>query len=408
MNRKVKPFFLPFSLVIRQIVAIWVFTIITRWPGMLGWIKNILNVFRISAGSTGIGCFGVNYHYVFELTSRCNLACKHCHVGGEAQDSCYEELDTIGVKKILDDLAALPQYKMIVLSGGEPLVRDDIFEIIEYSRNLGFYPVLATNATLIDQQTAISLKKAGIYGIATSIDSINPAKHDEFRGNNGSLEKTLEGIKHIQSQGLYVQINTTISKLNIDELEEILKFTDQLRAHVVLLYQLILTGRGRNLKDITLNNQGYRRVMETTYNMQSKIRPVVIPVGLPEYFPYLIEKSQVPRWIASKIFKGCIAGKRGTFYIKPNADVWPCPMLPVKIGNLVETQARDIWKSNETFNAFDNRKNNMGICGECANTQTCGGCRARAFAKTGDPFGTLYDCPLSMTLQAPPLPRTHD
>ncbi|MBL7106642.1 MAG: radical SAM protein [Phycisphaerae bacterium] len=390
-KKKSRPFYRPFSLIFRQIISIWVFKLATRWPGMLFWIKNMPSMFKIAAGSTGIGCFGIDYHYVFELTSRCNLNCAHCHVGNE--NSRYNELSTEQVKGILDGLAEVSDFKLIVFSGGEPMLREDIYEILFYAKQLGLYPMLATNATLIDKEAAKALKQNGMLGIATSIDSVCPEKHNSYRGSKKAFEGVIAGIKNIRSEGLYIQVNITVSKYNTDELEEILMLADELGAHVVLLYQFIPTGKGVEIADSALDSQEFYEVIKRLHHVQSRISPVVIPVGLPEYFVYLSKKLSLPRWISRFVYKGCTAGGRGMFYIKPNGDLWPCPLLPVKIGNVLKNSPKDIWEKNEDILKLKNRKNLKGACGNCEHQEICGGCRARAYAYTKDLYAADNQCP---------------
>jgi len=389
MKRKVKPFYRPFGLIIRQIIAIWAFKFATRWPGMLFWLRHLFKVFRISAGSTGIGCFGIDYHYVFELTSRCNLNCRHCHAGRD--NSIADELTTDQVKSILDSLAEIPDFKLIVFSGGEPMLREDIYEILRYAKDLGLYPMLATNATLINQEAARKLKESGMLGIATSIDSTDPQKHNEYRRGDKTYQDVIEGIENVRKQGLYIQINITISDYNIDELEDLLLLADSLEAHVVLLYQFVPTGSGVEIENTALSAQQFHQVIERTHRMQKQIRPVIAPVGLPEYFVYLTKKMHLPLRLARHIFKGCTAGGRGMFYIKPNGDVWPCPFVPVKTGNLLESTAKDIWQNSPIIRRLA-RRDLKEPCRSCRYLQICGGCRARAYAYKNDLFAADPRC----------------
>jgi radical SAM protein with 4Fe4S-binding SPASM domain len=362
----------------------------TKWGGLSRWLSNIHKLLQISAGAIGMGCFGYPIHPVYEVTASCNLRCIHCHArGGEI---FKDELDTGDAKKVVENIAGVREFRTLVFTGGEPLVRRDIYELMKYASDIGFHTVLATNATLITQGVARRLKENKVKGVAVSIDFVEPAKHDEYRGAPGAFEAALRGISNAQREGLYTQVNITISKRNITQLRELTKLAERIGAQVVLLYQLIPSGRGENLFDETLTSNSFASLIKELHSIQGEISPVTVPVGLPEYFAYLTKSLNLNTKIASNIFKGCIAG-RGMFYIKPNGDVWPCPFLPISAGNLLRRSAKDVWRS-PLFTLFRNRENLKGPCKTCGYREVCGGCRARAYAYTRDPLASDPCCPL--------------
>jgi len=390
MKARVRPFYRPLSLPIRQIASLWAFQLATHWPGMSFWMRHLRNLFKISAGATGIGCFGIDVHFVFELTSRCNLRCRHCHASYEQQ---YEQLDTRRTKEVIRRLSEVEEFKLIVFSGGEPMLRADIYELLSFTRRLGFYPMLATNATLIDKAAARRLRQSGMLGIAASIDSVDAARHDAYRGKKGAFAGVLRGIENVRRQGLYIQINITISRYNIEELEDLLLLADRLEAHVVLLYQFVPTGRGDSIKEASLDSEQFFEVIKRTHRMQGKIKPVVVPVALPQYFVYLAQRLGLSPRLASFVFKGCTAGRRGMYYIKPNGDVWPCPFVPVKVGNVLSDSAVGIWRNSEVVWRLGDRGNLDSACGDCRWREICGGCRARSYVLGEGLFGFDSGCP---------------
>ncbi|HAL62509.1 MAG TPA: radical SAM protein [Chloroflexi bacterium] len=389
MKRKVRPFYIPPSLVTRQVASILAFRLATRWKGLPFWTNNLPKLFRVAAGAVGIGCFGFPIHPVYEVTPRCNLRCKHCHV--RADENVYGELNTADAKRVIKSLAEVPEFRMLVFTGGEPLVRGDIYDLLLYAKGLGFSTVIATNGTLIDKEAARSLKESGTMGIAASVDCVDPQKHDSFRGLGGAFEKTIHGIENARQEGLYIQINITISRYNLHDLEEMLLLADRLEAQVVLLYQLVPVGRGEEIENAALKPEEFAQVIEQTHRVQEKIRPVVVPVALPEYFAYLSKNELSPR-IASLFFKGCIAG-RGMYYVKSNGDVWPCAFVPIKAGNLLESSALDIWRNGQVFVRLRGRRNLKKPCGDCLHREVCGGCRGRAYAYANDLFASDPGCP---------------
>jgi radical SAM protein with 4Fe4S-binding SPASM domain len=288
-------------------------------------------------------------------------------------------------------LSQVSDFKSLIFSGGEPLVREDLFELIAHAKRRGFYPIIATNATLITATVAERLKRAGTLGIAASIDSTKDEVHDSFRKKEGALKLAKEGIANAAAEGMYIQINITASKINKDELPEIISFADDLRAHVILLYQFIPTGRGLESSELELSVEEFREEILLAGMLQKNLHPVIAPVGLPQYWAlHNVQRNSGRR---SNVLRGCICGN-GMFYIKPNGDVWPCAFVPLSGGNLREKTPEQIWNDSELFKDLRNRDNLKGICHDCSQREMCGGCRARAFGRTGDLFAEDHMCPL--------------
>jgi len=392
MGRSVKPFYQPPSLLVQQLRSALLIRKLTGWTRLPWWATQSGKIFRIAAGCQGVGCFGYRVHPVWEVTSRCNLKCEHCHArGGEAD--CKDELTTEeGKHKVIDALTEVSDFKSLIFSGGEPLMREDIFDLISHAKARGFYPIIATNATLITKDVARRLKAAGTLGIAASIDSTKDEAHDAFRKQPGALRMAREGIANAAAEGMYIQVNITASKLNKNELPEILGYADQLRAHVVLLYQFIPSGRGEDNSGLELSADEFRDEIISAGRIQKNLHPVIAPVGLPEY--WALQNVMKNGGRLSDVLRGCICGN-GMFYVKPNGDVWPCAFVPVSGGNLRTKSASEIWHGTKLFSDLRNRENLKGKCHDCSQREMCGGCRARAFARTGDLFAEDDRCPLS-------------
>ena len=393
MKKAVKPFYIPFSLPANQIEMIFSFAELTSWRKLYWWAVQSPKLFKTAAGAKGIGCFGYPSHPVFEITTNCNLKCSGCHANGG--EKMYEEMTTEEAKSVIEGLSKIDDFRMLVFTGGEPFLRKDFFTLVRYAKDLGFYPTIASNGTLLSKDIAKELKKSGITGLALSIDSVNPTKHDLLRGVEGSFDKVLDGIKILEEEGLYIQANVTLSKSNYAEIDELLKLSDNLNAHVILLYQFIPTGRGKDLYEVALNKDELYNVIEKAYSMQKNLKPVIAPIGLPEYWAYIFSKKGKYANSMKKYFPGCIAGK-GMFYIKPNGDVWPCAFLPIKAGNVLEEDPYDIWTKSEVFLSLRDRSNLKGKCGDCNYKDVCGGCRARAYAFSNDFLSEDPLCPLKL------------
>lgn len=345
----------------------------------------------VAAGAIGMGCIGFPNHPVIEITSRCNLKCIHCHANTEDKTESYDdssELSTIQVKKIIDDLVKIPEFRMIVYTGGEPFVREDLIEILEYSKFRGFTNVIATNGTLITDDIARKLKKAGVVGVAVSLDSTIPEIHNQIRQNKNAFNLAMQGIESIRKAGILLQVNTTAMEYNFNNLEDLIRLADSLNCGIMLMYQLVPVGRGCIIKDAALDQNSNEKLIKYVSNVQKDVSVVVETVAGPQYWPYLIESRKVNKSfyskLSKKLFYGCTAGI-GLVYIKANGDVWPCPFLEIKAGNILEKPADIIWKESKIFNDLRNRENMLkGKCGQCDYKSICGGCRGRAYALTGD------------------------
>ena len=388
----VKPFYDPPSLLLKQMRSALLIRRLTGWSRLPWWATQAGKIFRISAGCQGLGCFGYRVHPVWEVTSKCNLECEHCHARGNDEASPDQLTTEEGKRLVIDRMAEVADFKSLIFSGGEPLVREDIFELIAHAKSRGFYPIVATNATLITPSVARQLREAGTIGIAASIDSTIDAVHDSFRKKTGALKLAKEGIANAAAEGMYIQINITASQVNKQELPKIIAYADALRAHVILLYQFIPTGRGTENAQFELNAQEFREEILMAGALQKDLHPVIAPVGLPEYWALLnVLKNRGQR---SDLLRGCICGN-GMFYIKPNGDVWPCAFVPISGGNLREMTPSQIWTGSDLFTKLRDRANLKGACHDCSQREVCGGCRARSFARTGDLFAEDHMCPLT-------------
>ncbi|RLG89871.1 MAG: radical SAM protein, partial [Candidatus Hecatellales archaeon] len=207
LRRKTPP-----TLIMRQAATALAFKTATGWKFEDRWLKSLGKMLKVAAGAKAAGCFGYEPHPVLEVTGRCNLKCPHCEVrGGEVE----KDPPLTHVYRMIDSIATVPEFRMLVLTGGEPLLRQDIYKIIKYAKNSGFEVTIATNGTLISRETAKKLSSLDITGVAVSLDFIEPELHDKFRGVSGTWEKVMEGMKNAVEEGLYLQVNIALSKLNL-------------------------------------------------------------------------------------------------------------------------------------------------------------------------------------------------
>jgi radical SAM protein with 4Fe4S-binding SPASM domain len=333
------------------------------------------------------------YVISWNLTYRCNLACEHCYLdaGGkpEIHDAAFadrSELPTDGCFRVIDEIASFAPDCLLILTGGEPLLRRDIVEIIRYGAVKGLWVVVGTNGVRITDNLAAILKREGARGLSLSLDALDENRHDTFRRVRGAWRNTVEGARILGRAGLPFIVQTTVARHNVGELGAIADFAHhELAAKVWNLYFLVPTGRGAHVSD--LDAADYDRVLAELHLLQKRYagRMLVNAKCAPHYVRLLQGEAEPSPYL--KGYAGGAGGcPAGTHYlgIRPNGDVTPCPYLPLFAGNLKQERLTDIWQSSDLFVQIRNRTQLGGRCGACELNAGCGGCRARAFGMTGD------------------------
>jgi radical SAM protein with 4Fe4S-binding SPASM domain len=337
--------------------------------------------------------FARPYVVSWNLTYRCNLACEHCYLdaGGAPQVGTENfadrsELGTEECFKVIEEISAFAPECVTILTGGEPLLRRDILEIVRRASERGLWVVVGTNGVSITENVARRLAEAGARGLSLSLDALDPDRHDHFRKVRGAWRNTVQGAEILNRTGLPFIVQTTVGSHNLGELEAIADFAhDRLAAKVWNLYFLVPTGRGQFVSDITPAQ--YDEVLASLYRIQRKYdrRMLVNAKCAPHYIKTVLEKGDAGAQI--RTYSGGAGGcPAGTHYmgIRPNGDVTPCPYLPVFAGSLRNASLADLWTSSELFTDIRRRSSLGGRCGECEMNGHCGGCRARAYGMTGE------------------------
>ena len=325
------------------------------------------------------------YAISWNTTYRCNLRCNHCYLDTNALTrQSANELSTQEGFRLIDQMAELNPNLLLILTGGEPLLRKDIYELTCYASQKGMMIVLGTNGNLINDDNAKRLKESGVTGIGISLDSIVPEKHDKFRGFSGAWDDTINGIEACRRQGVEFQIQTTVTRENFNEIPRIIEFSYDLGAKVFNLFFLVCTGKGQELTDITPHQ--YDQALHQLYETQKKYQGKML-VGAkcaPHYRRIVYEHDNTSPLIRA-YSGGCPAG---THYcrITPEGNVTPCPYMPNVSGNVREKSFVEIWKDTADFQTL-RYANLNGRCGICEFRQICKGCRARALALTGNQMG---------------------
>ncbi|HPS58795.1 MAG TPA: radical SAM protein [Spirochaetota bacterium] len=384
---KVRAFYNPPSLLFKQLGSTLLMGYLNRWRSFPGWLtRHGIQSMSVANGARGMGCIGYPGHPVWEVTGACNLRCIHCHAtsGRAARD----ELTTDEGKRLIDQLAGEKEFRTMIYTGGEPLVRPDIFELLRHSQKAGMANIIATNGTLINEEMAFKLKDHGVVCNAISFDAANPDVHNMVRNKPGAFDLALRAVEATKKAGIMLQVNTTAMEYNMPHLAELIDFADRQGAGIMLMYQLVAVGRGEKIKEATLKKNDNMNLSELISEKQKTAKTIIEPVAGPQYWPYLLEKGGIrgglPLKLAGKVFHGCSAA-RGFVYIKANGDVWPCPFVEVSGGNVRGKSFNEIYNNSKLFMDLRNREENLkGFCGECRYKTVCGGCRGRAHACSGD------------------------
>ncbi len=324
----------------------------------------------------------------WEVTRRCNLSCVHCRA--TAENHVYKnELDTKSCLNLLDDIKKVGK-PIIILTGGEPLLRKDIFEIAAYGTAIGLRMVMAPNGTLITEKKAVQMKESGIKRISISLDGATGEKHDRFRGVQGAFDGAMNGIQMAKNAGIPFQINTTITKTNLNEIPEILSLAESLGAIAHHIFLLVPTGRGKYIIDQAINAADYEKTLNWFYDQREKTSLELKATCAPHYYRILRQRAKKDgKEVSFKthgldaVTRGCLAGT-GFCFISHTGRVKTCGFLDVTCGDITKTCFKDVWENSIVFQNLRNFDNLEGKCGICEYKRVCGGCRARAFEATGN------------------------
>lgn len=325
----------------------------------------------------------------WELTEGCNLKCVHCRATAQPNRNS-EELSTAEAFDIIDQIA--DSYDpILVLTGGEPLYRPDFFEIATYAVDKGIKVALATNGTLINEENARRIKDIGIRRVSISLDGSTKETHDQFRGIEGAFDQALRGARYLQDAGVDVQFNTTISKHNVDEIEDILSLAIKQKAVALHLFMLVPVGCGIQIADNQmLPAEQYEEVLSWFYEQSREVPLEIKATCAPHYYRIIRQKAKergeqvtVQSHGMAAMTKGCLAGT-GVFFLSHKGKVQPCGYLPVEAGDVKKQTVQQIWDESPVFLKLRDQSQLEGKCGVCEYQNVCMGCRARAYYETGN------------------------
>ncbi|MBI4286822.1 MAG: radical SAM protein [Chloroflexi bacterium] len=341
----------------------------------------------------------------WNLTQQCNLRCPHCYLNATPtpgqRELCPEEaLQTV------QQIAKLSTGAMLVFSGGEPLLRPDLPDLVRQASSRGLLPVLGTNGTLLTEAKLQHLIACGLAGVGISLDSPTPEYHDAFRGMKGAWRGAIDAVRSCQRVELPFQVQTSLTRENLLYIRPMIELSSQLGAAAFNLFFLVCTGRGEKLSDIS--PQQYEQALVTLAELQTGFPRMKIRARCAPHFTRFLAQQGAPE---AELPTGCMAGN-GYLRLTPEGEVTPCPYLPVSLGNLRENELSQILKDSLVLRELQGARW-LGRCGACTYSVRCRGCRARAFAVSGnylgeDPWCTYQPCETEIPPGPSPLPWTDE
>jgi AdoMet-dependent heme synthase len=324
----------------------------------------------------------------WETTRNCNLNCVHCRAAA-TKGPYTGELDTRAALALLDQIAQVAK-PIVILTGGEPLLREDIFEIAKYGDAKGMRMVMAPNGTLVTPEIAAKMADSGIQRISVSLDGATKQSHDAFRGVPGAFEGALQGIANAKAAGIQFQINTTITKGNLDQIPKILALAESLGAVAHHIFLLVPTGRGKYIVDQEIDAREYEETLNWFYDQRGKTSLQLKATCAPHYYRILRQRAREDGQTVTyeshgldAVTRGCLGGT-GFCFISHQGIVQPCGFLDLNCGDVTKQSFGTIWQHAEHFQKLRNFGQLNGKCGCCEYRRVCGGCRARAYEATGD------------------------
>jgi heme b synthase len=330
----------------------------------------------------------------WETTAGCNLECRHCRRLEVSHELAKNDLNTEESKKLIDQIAETGQ-PVLVFSGGEPLIRPDIFELAGYAKEKNLLTALATNGTMIDMAMAQKIAFAEFDRVSASLDGADAQTHDQMRGLPGSFDSTMRGLKLLHTAEVSTQLNCTIARHNKDQIEKMIQLGEQLGVSAVHYFLLVPVGCGEQIaEEQMLDAEEVEERLERIYELEQKTELQIKATCAPHYYRILRQKgkgaakrghgeSDQRKAALHSITKGCLAGSAVCF-VSHEGQVFPCGYLPMEAGNVRKQHFRDIWQNSSVFQDLRNPHKLEGKCGHCEFKMVCSGCRARAFYEHGN------------------------
>ncbi|MFO7761948.1 MAG: radical SAM protein [Desulfobia sp.] len=327
----------------------------------------------------------------WEITRRCNLNCVHCRSSSQLEVRNHPDFSWEEGVRILDDIASYAS-PVIVLTGGEPLLRGDVFDLADYGSKKGLRMCLATNGTLVTQETCDRIRETDIKMVAVSMDGSTAEIHDNFRNQKGAFDGMLNAVRLFRENGIDFLVNSSFTKRNQHDIGNVYRLAKKLGATAWYMFMIVPTGRGEDVMDELISLDDYEDILEWHYDMEKEEKEMLVrPTCAPSYYRIF---SQKKRELGDDLkrrtlkfstggSKGCVAGQVIAL-LDVDGNLLPCSYFPMAAGNIREQSFKDIWENSELFKSLRDFKSYKGRCGSCEYINICGGCRARAYAIYGD------------------------
>lgn len=322
----------------------------------------------------------------WEITRRCNLQCIHCRSSSKLTAKNNPDCTTRSAYQILDDIAAFSK-PVVVLTGGEPLLREDVFDIAKYGTEKGLRICLATNGTLITPEICEQIKSSGIRMVSLSLDGATEKTHDDFRHQKGAFSATIKAANYFSTYGIDFLINSSFTKRNQHEIVDCFHLAKKLGAKAWYLFMVVPTGRGSDLLEELISPKDYKEILDWHAKIEENEAEILMrPTCAPHYYRIRFEQAKEKGDLKKHRnlsfsptgSKGCLAGQTIAL-LDVDGNIMPCSYLPISAGNVHQKKIKEIWETSELLNSFRNYASYEGRCGSCEYIKVCGGCRARAY-----------------------------
>jgi radical SAM protein with 4Fe4S-binding SPASM domain len=303
----------------------------------------------------------------------------------------HPDFSTDTARRIIDDISGYAK-PVIVLSGGEPLLRKDVFEIAAYGTSRELRMCLATNGTLVTDDICTKIKESGIRIVSLSLDGSTDVIHDDFRKQKGAFAGTINAARLFREHGIEFIINSSFTKRNQEDIPKVYKLAKELGATAWYMFMIVPTGRGEDIMNELISKEDYDEILEWHYFMEKEEKDMLVrPTCAPHYYRVVLQKSKEEGEkfkrrslkFSTGGGKGCIAGQLIAL-IDVDGNVLPCSYFPKSAGNVLQKPFKEIWEESELFREMRDFKGYKGRCGSCEYVNVCGGCRARAYSMRGD------------------------
>lgn len=342
----------------------------------------------------------------WEVTKSCNLACIHCRA--EAHPDPYEgELSTEEAKALINTFPEVGN-PIIIFTGGDPMMRQDIYELVSHASSVGLTCAFSPNGTLITAENARELREAGVDRCSISIDGADAASHDAFRGVPGAFDASMRGIEYLKAAGLPFQINTTVTRANLDSFRDIFSLCEKIGAVAWHIFLLVPMGRAAGLADQVISSAEYEDVLHWLYDFRKTTTMQLKATCAPHYYRIMRQRAHAENTrVTPQTFgmdamtRGCLGGT-GFCFISNTGQVQPCGYLELDCGNVRNAPFPEIWANSAIFENLRTPSKYDGKCGKCEYHAVCGGCRARAYSMNGNYMGEEPLCayqPIRASLQ---------